>query len=541
MCSKRVFKPRHSVATKISCWYSICFLVSSLFLLGSVYFYLKHYIYKRCDEELLGSGRRIELLYCSEMYYDDSRMLSDYNVPRQIIDAARQKIPSLKIINVEKEQKGGGVVYEVLGVAGRKVFEIRLNADGLVLKTEQEMFRPSIARLRNEFGAESGMAGASRVCYLLLAKDGTILVSSELKHWGVLAATRPDLSEVGYSGQLRTVRSDKGYARVLTRKIAGGNYLEIGMSLASGYHFLNNYLIVAGCLSGIMLIIGIIAGMIVGKRAMAGVVRVTEAARKLGNGKFNHLVENGREGREIELLVSEFNSMISRIRTLITDLKEVSDNIGHDLRTPLGRIKGVVETTLSAPRVEPAEYLKMGGIVVEECDHLTGIINTMLDISHSDSGETALKRETLDVGEIVRMAVELFLPVAEDKKIDLSCGINTPLMVDGDRTMLQRVIANLLDNAIKYNFSGGTVRIEGRMENDYVLVSVKDNGFGIAREDKKRIFKRFYRCDNSRTSDGNGLGLSLCQAFVNAHDGFIHVESEPGRGSSFSIRLPARK
>ena len=181
----------------------------------------------------------------------------------------------------------------------------------------------------------------------------------------------------------------------------------------------------------------------------------------------------------------------------------------------------------------------MAAAVVEESDRLVGIINTMLEIAKVDSGIVELARDRLDIREIVSEAEDLFRPVAEDKGIGIRA--ETPseaVFVLGDVTRLQRVAANLLDNAIKYTPSGGSVTIEARIEAPRAIIEVADTGVGIEDKDVPRIFNRFYRGDKSRSTAGSGLGLSLARALVQAHGGEITVASVPGRGSVFSASLP---
>jgi len=185
------------------------------------------------------------------------------------------------------------------------------------------------------------------------------------------------------------------------------------------------------------------------------------------------------------------------------------------------------------------EYENMAASTVEECDRLLDMINTMLVISRTEAGVNKLDAETLDIGAVVRDACELFQAPAEDKDLKLICQVTGSFGISGDNRLIQRMIANLLDNAIKYTPAGGSVEVTvDAVKNNAVAVSVTDSGIGISKEDLPRIFERFYRCDPSRSEAGIGLGLSFARAIARAHGGDIMVVSEPNRGSTFTVTLP---
>src|SRR4030042_1024358 len=181
----------------------------------------------------------------------------------------------------------------------------------------------------------------------------------------------------------------------------------------------------------------------------------------------------------------------------------------------------------------------MAASAIEECDRLLDMINTMLMISKTESGVDKLLREEIDLAGLVREACELFEPTAEDKGVTLSYDVPNKSRLIGDNRMIQRMLSNLLDNAIKYTPSGGTVSVS-LSENDErdVVITFKDTGIGISPIDLPRIFERFYRCDQSRSKPGIGLGLSLAGAIARAHGGGITVTSRSNEGRTFTITLP---
>jgi len=193
-----------------------------------------------------------------------------------------------------------------------------------------------------------------------------------------------------------------------------------------------------------------------------------------------------------------------------------------------------------AGRDSVEEYETVIGRIVEECDRLLGMINTMLDISEAEAGVAKLNLERFDMARMIRDVYELFQPVAEDKLIDLRIDVPDSLCLSGDVRKLQRVVANLLDNALKYTETHGTVRLSAEPSGTGVALRVSDTGIGISKRDLPHVFDRFYRCDCSRSEQGSGLGLSLAQAFVSAHGGSISVTSTAETGTEFVVTLPDR-
>jgi signal transduction histidine kinase len=241
---------------------------------------------------------------------------------------------------------------------------------------------------------------------------------------------------------------------------------------------------------------------------------------------------------EVSRLANTFNTMLDRIQSLLKGMSEVTDNVAHDLRSPLTRIRGIAEMTLMG-KSSLVDYEKMAASTIEECDNLIHLINTMLDITETEAGVGRFDKKPVDLKKLLICACDLFYPVADEKDIRiLSLLPPDELVIQGDKGRLQRMVTNLLENAIKYTDPGGKVTISAYKDNGQVHMEFADSGVGISEKDLPLIFERFFRCDNSRTQPGTGLGLCLVKAYANALGGDVHVKSTLNEGSTFSVTLP---
>lgn len=230
--------------------------------------------------------------------------------------------------------------------------------------------------------------------------------------------------------------------------------------------------------------------------------------------------------------------MLDRIEDLMRGLKDVTNNIAHDLRTPITRIRGLAETTLGKDQ-SIENFQESVGNIVEECDRLVVMINTMLEIAEADAGLKKIDKAPVDIVALVKKGGDIFLPVAQDKGIHLDFKSSSDrLVVMGEPMRLQRVISNLLDNAIKFTAQGGDIRVEIEKKGTDAIIFIKDTGIGIDESHKTRIFEKFYRIESSRSAPGNGLGLSYVQSIVSSMGGTVEVESILARGSIFIVKLP---
>ena len=387
-------------------------------------------------------------------------------------------------------------------------------------------------------------AGVKKVFFRLLSLRGQVFSSSNMSYWQDILINEKTIKEVLRSGgpvfQTISVRDRNEEVRVLYAFLSPTILLQVGQAMESYSRFLDAFKGIFIATMAFLIALSAVIGWFMARQAVSGVEAVTRTAQKISGGTLEERVPVKARGDEIDQLATTFNQMLDRIQTLLTEIKEMSDNIAHDLRSPITRIRGIAEVTLTTGRSLP-EYEAMAASTIEECDRLLDMINTMLIISKTEAGVDHLVREGIDLGGLAREACELFEPAAEDKGIAVSCNVPDRSHLTGDTRMIQRMLSNLVDNAIKYTPPGGSVNVTLRESDGEVVISVKDTGIGISPNDLPRIFERFYRCDQSRSQGGIGLGLSLARAIARAHGGDIKVTSTLNEGSMFVVTLPKMK
>ncbi|MDJ0883352.1 MAG: ATP-binding protein [Desulfobacterales bacterium] len=377
----------------------------------------------------------------------------------------------------------------------------------------------------------------------LLSRFGTEFTAAGTDYWQNVGVNAEAIRSLLTNGRpvIETVvlpeRRDS--LRIIYGMIGPGVIMQLGRSLAGEIRLINVFQRLFLTTLGLIFLLAAIIGWFLARRALSGVGGIAAAARKISAGDLESRAPVSGRQDEIDQLAGTLNHMLDRIQTLIRGISEMSDNIAHDLKSPVTRIRGLAEITLTTAQSDD-DYENMAASTIEECDRLLEMINAMLFISRAEVGVREVRPETVALKALVGDAVLLFETTAADKQLRLGFEAVTDARVQGDPRMLQRMVANLLDNAIRYTPPGGRIGVTVDTTADSgARIEFRDTGIGIAAEDQERIFERFYRCDPSRTESGSGLGLSLARAVARAHGGDISVESTPGKGSTFSVILPA--
>jgi len=451
-------------------------------------------------------------------------------------------------------------------------FTVLLIAIGLLFqKTLQfEMDDDSRATLEEEWGAAKGylhieggrpvwIADASdpeeayiverlRHVYILTDSNGKVLehsqtydsigIDSPQEIFRILRLPQPeiyvrrDADGVPYMIKAGSLRGDKGrlYFFALGRSIESNE-----RTLAN---FMRRYFLM---LPGMIFVTGLLGWALAG-RAIRPLNLVAATAQEITGSNLSLSIPRRNANDELDNLIDSFNRMTARLSQSFDQMRQFSTDVSHELRTPLTAIRGQLEVALFTAE-KPEQFRDAMVNALEDVEKLSSIVRALLLLSQAESGQLVLQKTPLDLGEVVADVVDQFQIPAEEKNVNLTATLEPGWVANADRTQVERMISNLLSNALKYTPKGGKVHVRvGRdREEGWIRLEVEDNGVGIPADNLPHIFDRFYRVRNAQTNytQGLGLGLSFVAWIVSAHDGTIHVESKPGEGSRFIIRLPA--
>jgi signal transduction histidine kinase len=288
-------------------------------------------------------------------------------------------------------------------------------------------------------------------------------------------------------------------------------------------------------------VLGLAGGFFVTRRVLKRIDAMSETSRVIMAGDLGGRLPISGTGDELDRLAQSLNGMLERIEALMRGLKEVSDNIAHDLKTPLTRLRNRSEEALRAAKSD-AEYRAALETTIEESDKLIRSFNALLMIAQAESGQARDNMEVLDAGDVVRGIGELYEPLADEKGLELRVETDGPAPVRGNRELISQALANLVDNAIKYGRPDGEgtpaeIVVRTRTEGRQVFIEVSDRGAGIPEADRSRVVQRFFRLEQSRSLPGSGLGLSLAAAVARLHGGELTL-ADNAPGLTTIIALP---
>ncbi|MEJ2282825.1 MAG: HAMP domain-containing sensor histidine kinase [Desulfobacterales bacterium] len=432
---------------------------------------------------------------------------------------------------------GFGVFYYQVYVATMD----RIDED--LLENEIEYYSAYLARsglegLKKRLIEDAEPEDPQEEFYRIIDFNGNVLAVSDMSAWGPVDITDVVLklkrNEINHIVQTITLADGDGKARMITAVIGSDIILQIGETLEEADEYLEIFRNLFAILTGILIIASTFIGWYLAKRALRDMADVTQTAEEISRGSYDRRVELKGQFKEIEKLGRTFNAMLDRIQILLRSMKEINDNIAHDLRSPLARIRGIAEMTLTDEK-SINDYKDMAVNTIEECDSLIEMINTMLDITEAEAGVNGSTDEEFNIVAVIKEACELFRPIADEKGIELTYSLPDNLPFIGSKKKMQRIVTNILENAIKYTPERGRVAVSAKSENGQIRIVFNDTGVGISDDDLPHIFERFYRCDRSRPQGGVGLGLSLAKAYTDAMNGFISVTSSVKKGSTFEL------
>jgi signal transduction histidine kinase len=372
--------------------------------------------------------------------------------------------------------------------------------------------------------------------YLVTTHTGDVVVGN-IAAWPDIAWVGTEVAEARYQRA-----SEKGvYYRALVRQfdLPGGFRLLVGHDIED-HRILRQILARAlGTSLFWLVLVGTLGGLFVAYRVLERVDIMSASARRIMAGDLNERLPVNGTGDELDRLAANFNAMLERIGELMTGLSEVSDNIAHDLKTPLTRLRNRAEEVLRSNATNEGYREALTGII-DESDGLIRVFNALLMITRAEAGYSCDELNEFDAGQVTADIGEIYEPLAEEQGARLEVEAQTGLTVRGNRELLGQALVNLVDNALKYGATeqGAMVKARARRIGDRVEIEVADHGLGIPAADRERVTGRFVRLENARSRPGSGLGLSLAAAVARLHHGEMRIEdNEPGL--RVVITLPA--
>ena len=405
---------------------------------------------------------------------------------------------------------------------------------------EYEKFRGNPSLIQQEMDSDVGSHGTDNLFLLISSPSGHVVASASASK--SILRKMLDAAKDGAQGTYRFNRgrrNDLGRAISIRAKkttLYDGNVLSVGYNVTDAEYNLIHVAMLLGAAMFMTLFVGAWLGAALARRFTAPLRNLAAAAERIADGDYTARVQASAAGWEIAQVEDAFNRMGDKNEKAMSDLRALTDDIAHDLRTPLTRLKAAAEVAA----LESAELNRpLPETVTDEVSAMLEMINTMLEISQTGCRLDRTPREDIDLCAFLRETVDIYATVLDDQKLALNLDLPKDAVVfSGHRGRLQRLLGNLLDNAIKFTPEGGVITLSLVKTTSTIVLRVSDTGCGIAPEDIPHVFRRFWRSDSSRSLPGNGLGLALAKAIVTSYAGTISCESTPGKGSTFTISIP---
>jgi signal transduction histidine kinase len=382
-------------------------------------------------------------------------------------------------------------------------------------------------------------AGSYEPLFVRVAAGGRTRMVSMPIEW-----SRFDLDQLAIPARaestLQRITDGDTALEVASARLSDDTLFQVGRSTARRDAILERYRETSLLLFALVVVVGFAGGLVLTARALQPLHELRSTlVRILQTGRTSERVAIRGTNDPLDALGALVNRMLDRIDALVGGMRSSLDNVAHDLRTPMTRLRGTAEMALQSART-PEDYREALADCLEEADRVAALLDALMDLAEAETGTMRLRREAVDIGGVVSSAAGLYSEVAEDKGLTLSLEVEPRLpAITGDRARLMQAVANLVDNAVKYTPAPGRIAVAARASDGGVAVAVTDTGPGISPADRERIWDRLYRGDQSRSERGLGIGLSLVKAIIEAHGGKVNVESEPGRGATFTVNLPA--
>lgn len=288
----------------------------------------------------------------------------------------------------------------------------------------------------------------------------------------------------------------------------------------------------------ITLVLGLVGGVMMTRTLVRRIESVNQASREIMSGDLSRRIPTNRSGDDFDELADNLNAMLDRIEFLMEEVRRISDNIAHDLKTPLSRLKNSLERLYTAELDDADDRSSLIERSINDADGLLSTFNALLRIARIESGERRAGFVETPLAPLLQDLVEFYQPLADERQQHLVLALNTPVSVKADRDLLFQALANLLDNAVKYTPAQGRIQVSLELCNGRPRVTIGDSGVGIPAHEREKVFRRFYRLEQSRGMPGNGLGLSLVAAVAKLHDIALSLhDNSPGLRVEMEFRV----
>ena len=542
---------RISLKIRLALLYTLLFFISCslIFVVASLRIYRE--INRVGDEELFRMTENIQEICSNALNPENGEEQTDprNEYPEKDFKLLEQRFPGMELITVRRQPTPDDLRYVTATIFhNSRFYECRVRADGSIY-SKQTVETPELIRLRRRLNTppETPEAAAAKALKRHFTQLNRTLGQNEffIALWNdneqkclfKAGASFKKFAKVIKSAKAPRAGFETGRFRCIYDELPDFGYLVAGYSIANRNTLIRQCMII---FFGILLSgtgIGIAVAWLIARRFIKGIQQTTLAMQNIAAGDYSYRIKIPYNDEEIVTLMENFNEMNERTENLLKEIRMMSDNVAHDLRTPLTRISGTVELLLTR-RELPSEVRDVCISVLEETLRLKALVNTIMDISRTTSHPDSLKKELLDLNALAGKFCDFMLPAFEERSLELKVTLPAaPVYLEADRTMVQRLLANLIENALKFT-AAGSVELSLSADSGKAILQIKDSGCGISAKDLPHIFNRFYRADASRHLSGNGLGLALVKAVVNAHKWEMDVTSTPGIGTTFTITIP---
>ena len=438
---------------------------------------------------------------------------------------------------------GAGLVLMRVGMNVKELFDDQIDqtVEAEIAGLSEQYRQGGVRRLVETVERRANQPGSS--VYLVTTFAGE-RIAGNVAQLPVGVLERPGLIETRYARMDGVVAEHRALARIFL--LPGGFRLLVGRDLEDREALRGLMLRALFTSLGWLVLIGTAGGIFVAMRVLRRVDAMSASAQTIMSGDLAQRLPRTGSGDELDRLATSLNAMLERIGELMKGLQEVSDNIAHDLKTPLTRLRNGVDEALRTAQ-SPDDYRACLEKVVEESEGLIRVFNALLMIARLESGAAQEAMQEFDVAEVARDVAELYDAVAEDQGVMLTLDAQASLMMRGGRELIGQALANLVDNAIKYGTPSedgaqAVVNIAARCIGDRIELTVADWGPGIAAQDRARVLERFVRLEGSRSRPGSGLGLSLASAVARLHHGALRLDdNEPGLRVTIDLPMGERQ